>query len=196
MTLTELISEVYTLTNRPDLVAQTSLAVRSATLKLHQMDFFYKDLYETGVAFSSAEYLQTIEYRTLLPRYRAFKYLKKTNLAGTEQGVVFSLIIPDNVLDDYQLNRENVCYVAGDAIQIRSSTQLQYVIFGCYINPDVVTATYSSWIALDHPFAIIFEAAASVFKAVGDTEQFAAYTGLALQFATEVRTSGILANGY
>ena len=58
MTLNELIAEVYTITNRPDLVAQTLMAVRSATLKLHQSDYYYKDIFETGFQFTSAEYLQ------------------------------------------------------------------------------------------------------------------------------------------
>jgi hypothetical protein len=35
MTLAELISEVYTITGRPDRVAETASAIKSATLKAH-----------------------------------------------------------------------------------------------------------------------------------------------------------------
>jgi hypothetical protein len=64
-----------------------------------------------------------------------------------------------------------VCYVAGDVIQIKSSTELQYALIGYYQNPDIATDTYDSWIALDHPYAIVSEAVASIFKMIGWDEQ-------------------------
>lgn len=196
MTLSELIAEVYILTNRPDLVSQTLSAVRAATLKIHQSDYYYKDLFESGIAFASPAYLQQIEYRTLIPKYRALKYIRKTDVTGTEQGNFYEVVVPESVLDQYHLNRENVCYVAGSVIQIRSKDLLQYILFGCYVNPIITEANYTSWVAQDHPYAIIFEAAASVFKMIGDTDQFAAYTQLSMQQMAEVRMSNIQSNGY
>src|SRR6185312_3840961 len=131
--LQSLIDDVYTLTNRPDLVAETSLAVRSATLKLHSLDNWYKDIYQTGIQWNPVDYIQSLEYRTLVPRYRKFKYLRKyspptgNDMMGYD-GDFFTLITPDNTLDDYGINRENVCYVAGAYINIRSNTQDQYMI--------------------------------------------------------------------
>lgn len=196
MTLAELQQEVYTLTNRPALIAETLTAVRSATLKLHQLDYFYRDLFETGVVFNSSAYLQQIDYYSLVPRYRALKYIRKTDSTGQEQGTFFDVIPPETVLDQYYTNREDVCYVAGRYIQLRSSTEVQYVLWGMYLNPDISVATFDSWIAVQHPYAIVFEAAAIVFKAIGDTEQFAAYTQLAAQQAAEVKLSNIVAQGY
>lgn len=196
MTLNELIAEVYTITNRPDLVAQTLTAVRSATLKLHQSDYYYKDLRESGVSFLTPEYTQQIEYRTLFSKWRALKYIRKTNSSGQEQGKFLDIIVPENVLDNYNINRNDVCYVAGEVIQIRSSTQVQYTIVGRYDNPDITVAGYNSWIAFDHPYAIAFEAASTVFKMIGDTDQFSAYTQLAALQLIEVRNSNVLAQGY
>lgn len=196
MTLTELAAEVYTITNRPDLVTQTLTAIRSATLKMHQSDYYYKDLREQGVSFLSAEYVQQIEYRSLFPKWRALKYIRKTDVTGTEQGKFLEIITPESVLDDYKSNRADVCYVAGEVVQIRSSTQLQYCIVGRYDNPDITEAGYNSWIALDHPYAIVFEAASLVFKMIGDTDQFAAYNQLAGMQLLELRNTNILAQGY
>ena len=196
MTLNELIAEVYTITNRPDLVGQTLTAVRSAILKLHQSDYYYKDLRETGVSFSSAGYTQQLEYRLLCPKWRALKYVRKTDVAGTDTGAFLELVVPENVLDNYKQNRNDICYVAGEVIQIRSSTQLQYIILGRYDNPDITQSGYDSWIALDHPYAIVFEAASTVFKMIGDTDQFAAYTALAGMQLVELRNSNIIAVGY
>lgn len=196
MTLSELIAEVYTLTNRPDLVAQTLSAVRAATLKIHQSDYYYKDLFETGISFTSAAYLQQIEFRNLAPRWRAFKYLRKTDVTGTQQGALIELIQPEVALDSYGVNRADVCYVAGDVIQVRSSTQLQYALLGRYDNPNITELGYNSWVALDHPYAIVFEAASTVFKMIGDTDQFAAYSQLSGIQMAEVRMSNIQAQGY
>lgn len=196
MTLSELIAEVYTLTNRPDLVAQTLSAVRAATLKIHQSDYYYKDLFETGISFPSAEYLQQIEFRNLIPHWRAFKYLRKTDVTGTQQGVLIELIQPEVVLDSYGINRGDVCYVAGAVIQVRSTTQLQYALLGCYVNPNITELGYNSWVALDHPYAIVYEAASTVFKMIGDTDQFAAYSQLSGIQMAEVRMSNIQAQCY
>lgn len=197
MTLNELRDEVFILTNRPDLVNETLSAVRSATLKLHQADYFYKDLYETGISFSSAEYQQQIEYRSLLPRWRSLKYLRKSDSSGSGTGAFFEILsIPEQILDNYLLNKNDVCYVAGSVVQVRSSTEFQYAILGCYLNPDITLAGYNSWIATDHPFAIIYEAAATVYKTVGETDQFAAYTRLAQELRQEVVISNIQAQGY
>lgn len=197
MTLNELIAEVYTITNRPDLVAQTLTAVRSATLKLHQQDYFYKDIFETSITFNPAAYIQQLEYRSLIPRWRSLKYIRKTDSTAYQDGAFLKVLtIPEQVEDAYKINRNDVCYVAGEVVQIRSSTQLQYIFLGCYLNPDITAAGFNSWLALDHPYAIVFEAASLVFKMIGDTDQFAAYTGLSAMQMAEIRLSNIQAVGY
>lgn len=197
MTLTELRNEVYTLTNRPDLVSETLTAIRAATLKLHQIDYFYKDVVETGIDFGAAAYRQQLEYRVLFPFWRALKYLRKTDLSGYGNDTFFEVLaIPEMVEDAYKLNKTNVCYVAGSVLQVLSSTEFQYGILGYYANPNITEVGYNSWIALDHPYAIIFEAAASVFKMIGDTERFAAHSALSQMEQNNVKLSNIQSVGY
>ncbi len=191
---TELLSDVYTITNRPDLVAETKLAVKAATLKAHQSDFYYKDLYETGVQFSSADYNQVLEFRTLFPRFRSNKYIRKTDATGVP-GDFLSLITPALSLDRYGSQREDVYYAAGDVIQIKSSTQLQYILFGCYLNPDITESGYSSWVALDHPYYIVFEAAVTIFKTIGQDEAAAVYTKLSAEQLAMLKSSNIEVEG-
>lgn len=193
-TFAELLTDVYTLTTRPDLVNETKQAVKAATLKAHQLDFFYKDLYETGVQFSTSDYVQALEYRTITPRYRALKYIRKTDVAGVP-GAFLSVITPALSLDRYGSQREDICYAAGEVIQIKSSTELQYILFGCYRNPDITEATYSSWIALDHPFAIVWEAAATVFKTIGQDEKAAMFKKLTDEQFMLIKESNIEAEG-
>lgn len=169
----DLVDDVIAITNRPDRLDLIKLGIRSATLKAHHSDFFPKDLFETGIQWSIPAFIQSLEYRVVIPRWRALKYLRKfdnSTSPGTP-GDFFELLTPEQILDDYGVQRDNICYIAGEMLEIRSSTQDEFQLLGCYRNPDVVEDTYTSWIALDYPDAIRFGAASIVFKQTGYDEQ-------------------------
>ena len=193
-TFTELLSDVYLLTNRPDLVEETKLAVKAATLKAHQSDFYYKDLFESGVEFNTADYTQALEYRTVFPRFRSLKYIRKSDASGVV-GDFLSVITPALALDRYGSSRDNVCYAAGEVIQIKSSTTLQYILLGIYLNPDVTESGYNSWVALDHPYYIVYEASASIFKLTGDDEKATMYKRFTDEQLAMLRQSNIEIEG-
>jgi hypothetical protein len=196
MTFTELCNEVYTLTNRPDLIAETKVAVKAATLKMHQSDYYYKDLYEFGVSFPTSEYVQSLEYKFVLPNWRALKYIRKTDVVGSDTDSFLTVLTPEETVDSYGMNKNDICYVAGQVIQIRSSTQLQYIFVGCYTNPTLVEASYNSWIASDHPYAIVYDAVATIFKMTGFDEQATLMRQLVAEQIAELRLSNIQASGY
>ena len=173
-TFAELLADVYTLTNRSDLIAETKLAVKMATLKMHQRDYFYKDIRETGIQFLASDYTQQIDYRTLFPLYRSLKYIRKADSSGVP-GVFFDILTPEMILDSYGVQQEDICYVAGAEIQVKSSTTFQYALIGIYQNPDIGETTYNSWVALDHPYAIVLEAAMVVLTSIGLKEDAAVY---------------------
>lgn len=197
-TLASLTADVITLTNRPDLAGVTALAIKGATLKAHGSDYYYKDLLETGLQFDLSLTQQSLEYKTLLPRWRALKYLRKFDYSVPPgcPGKFLDILTPENILDSYGINREDVCYVAGLELQIRSREACQYFLLGCYVHPDVTTDGYSSWIAEESPLTIIYEAAATVFKTIGFDEQVTAYRNLVAEQYAELKLSNIVANGY
>lgn len=172
-TYSDLVADVITITNRPDLIDLTKLAVRHATLKAHKLDFFPKDIYETGIQWQTPAYIQSLEYRNLVPRWRALKYLRKYDFTASpgKAGEIFKVITPELILDEYEFQKDNVCYLAGESLEIRSNTKDAYMLLGCYRHPDTTEANYDSWIALDQPSAIVYEAARSVFKQIGFDEQ-------------------------
>lgn len=200
MNLAELIDEVYTITNRPDLIAETLTAVRSATLKMHQADYFYKDLYETGLSFEDPTlYIQEIDLSTFDARWRALKYLRKFDANATPApgapGVLFKLITPELVFNEYDIQQENVCYVAGDILKIRSNTTLAHALIGYYRQPVITVSGFTSWIARDHPYAIVFQAASKLFKMIGKDAEATFYDNEAGQQLLEIRMSNIEAEG-
>lgn len=193
-TFTALLDDVYTLTNRRDLVGETKLAVKAATLRAHHSDYFSKDLFETGLSFTEKQAIQQLAPRELFPRYRALKYFRIHD--GTMPMQFLEVITPEQVLDGYKLTRNDVVYEAGLVLQLRSSTEFEFALMGMYLNPQTAEDTYTSWIADAFPFAIIYEAAATVFKTIGYDEQNAAYRQMSAEMLAEVKMSNIVANGY
>ena len=196
MTFNELLAEIYLITNRPDLVSESKSALKSATLKAHQSDYYLKDLHEVGLLWSPIAYQQSLDYRTIVPRWRAFKFLRKYDSTGSTPGDFFALLTPEETLDSYGVNREDVCYLAGEQIEIRSSTEDTYMLLGCYRQPDITEATYSSWAALDHPWAIIYEAARIIFNATGKKEEASGIQREVLEQIAALRNSNITAGGF
>lgn len=201
--LAALLTETYALTARPDLVAETTAAVKAATLKMHQCEYFPKDIYETGIQFSSSAYIQQLAYKSVVPLWRSLKYLRKFDItkasndssAGTP-GIQFKLISPEISLDSYGVEKVDVVYLAGLNLSIKSSAPFQYALLGCYVLPDITDANFSSWIADEHPYAIEFEAARVVFKTIGHDEESRAYDALVAEQVANLKTSQILAVGY
>lgn len=195
MTLTELQSEVKLITKRPDLSTETLLAVRRATLAAHHSDYFYKDIYETPIQFKTPAYRHDINYRTSFPLYRSVKYLRKITATGPA-GSFLTCIQPESVVDSYYTNQLDVFYTVGDYIKVLSSTELEYILFGCYLHPDVTEGGYNSWIATEHPYAIVFTAAEMIFKMIGKTEEFAAYKMLRDEEFKQLAMSNLQGVGY
>jgi hypothetical protein len=198
MTLAELTQEVYGITGRTDRTAETLSGIKSATLKAHQSDYYWKDLLEAAVQFQTAEYLQNWDYRNTVPLWRSGKYFRKYDTSTTPAvaGKIMNKVVPENIFDDYAIEKTEIWYAAGGFIQLKSGTKESTYLFGAYLNPDLTTDKYNSWIAMDHPYAIIFDAAATVFKAIGKDDEAAAYRQLVAEQIAMIRMSEIDSIGY
>jgi hypothetical protein len=174
-TLASILSDVYLLTNRPDLVGETTLAIKAALIKAHQSDDYIKDFNEYSIQFSSSDYFQSLDYKALIPLWRKPRYIRKYDAIGAMPGTFLTYVEPEKVVDNFGANRTDIFYVAGASVQIRTADQCQYFLVGAYTNPDVTALGFRSWIADDHPFAIIYEAAAIIFKTIGYDEQVPVY---------------------
>lgn len=175
MQFSELVQEVYDLTGRPDLVAETEAAIRAATLRAHHTDFYSKDIYETGAKFSTPAYIQSLDYISLIGNFRAIKYLRKVDEATATPSTLIEVLKPEELFDAYGQERTDVCYVAGRVIEIKSSTLLSTFILACYVDPIITKEGYSSWIADLYPFAIIYEACRIIYTAIGDSTKARGY---------------------
>jgi len=197
--LQSLIDDTITLTKRPDLLAETKLAVKSATLKVHTTDYMQKDLKDHSIQFNTEEYFQEFEPKLLIPTWRALKYIRKVVLdssSGNYIGANFlSIVTPESILDDYSVEKPDVAYGAGTVIKLKLSTKERRFLVGCYVYPTLVDESYESWIAREFPYAIIYDAAATVFKGIGFDEQAAQFRSDAALWFTIVKNSNVLVTG-
>lgn len=191
MSYTSLLSDVYDITKRPDLVAETAIGVKAAVLQLHNADFYAKDLYETGISFSTSDYIQSLEYKLLIPRWRSIKYLRKYDAVGQVAGKMLTPITTEKVLDSYKIERTDIYYLAGNVYQIKLSTQERYFLLGAYLFPSIDPSNFISWIADEFPYAVAFKAAVNVMIAIGQLEVAAALEKQAKIFIDEIAVGNI-----
>lgn len=184
MTFAELAAEVALLTRRPDLTDRINSAVRAATLKAHQSDFFYKDLFEQSIEFVTPAYIQNFLPTDIFPLFRKIKYLRiwhGDDVTGYP-GQFLDLIQIENSLDAYKNIKTNVFYQAGQLLQCRGTCPLDKLLFGAYCHPVITPENaYCSWIAKEMPWAIIYEATRTIFKSIGLDQQAAEMDRLAAE---------------
>jgi len=194
-TFAEFVAGVYELTVRPDLVADTAAAVKSATLWAHTSDFYPKDIYEVPVSWNSPAVLQEFEYRTHIPRWRALKYFRHYDFTADMPGDFFTVLDPVEALDRYYVQRSNIAYMAGELLKFRGHEEFSGGLLGCYIYPDVAPETYKSWIAVEDQFIILYKAAATVLRTTGFVERAKNLEAEAKEHLMLLSRSNILAVG-
>lgn len=190
-TLNQLKADVLTIVKRPDLLSDIDLHTKNAILKVHQSDYYKQDLKEFAFSFGDAAPVYSLEIRSLVPRFRKMKYLNTIDQTTLDIIRPLDPFEPTNFLDQYGHKKDYVFYEAGDVIQIRVSDSPQYFGAGVYLYPDTTLLQQSSWIADALPMAIVYEAARTLFKAIGFDEQSAAMDKLGMEMLAEVKALGI-----
>ena len=189
MNFQELFTEVTTITKRPDLVDRTKQAIRAATIKMHHSDLYFKDMVEVAVQFTDIFYLQSFIPTDVVTNFRMVKYIRLWN--GDISGGVGAFLDPiqiENSLNQYKQIKTNVFYMAGQMLQIRGAYPLDKVLLGCYVNPVVTPeAFFSSWLANEKPYAIIYEAARQVFSSISFDTQAQLMAGMVAEELAELK---------
>lgn len=203
MNLAEIQAEVYSLTNRPDLVGDTLVAIRAATLKMHHTDFYYKDICEAVLNLQTASYVNSFE-TSLLANYRAMAFIRKWYPEGIDlqtgqaTGRAAAKLTPvdfNSVMDSYGRDKNDVYYIAGRSVNMKLADALATFLVAWYKHPVVSSASFSSWIAEEHPYAIVYDAAATVFKGIGYDEQATRFGGLVAEQVAMIKLSNIEIEG-
>jgi hypothetical protein len=159
MNLTELVQEVLDWTARPDLEAQARSAIRRTVLSLHRTHVFWRDLQSFQIVPGLVSEGTILLSGPTAPRFRGFHSVKDNALR---------LVDPDDLFDLDGYPRTDCIWAAGSAINWRASTGSSTITVYYLQDPDIATATFSSWIADLHPDAIITSAVAALMSLKGE----------------------------
>lgn len=192
MTYAEILAAVVALTGREDDPASTETMIQAATLRMHQSDFYERDLSEALVNLGAASFAASFDVTTTFARYRKVKYLRKYDLPTTTKGKLLTRLDPTSLFDAYGLEKTDVWYEAGNNAVFRSSTTLQYLYCGWYSSPIISpVANYASWIADTVPHAVIFDACSLIFQQYGQQDQSRKFDALVQEQVGMVKMHGI-----
>lgn len=186
----ELLTGIYTLTARPDLVAETALAIRRATMRYHSADLWKNDIsivipnlitisQDSNNIFPSFRYQLDLTDAITYPLYRKVQFIRGisfnvdplTGMTISDQPIDYKELDADRILDDYKIESINYWYQAGQVVNLRCSGNIQNATMGYWQFPNIVPATYNSWIAQQFPDMIITEATAYIYRIIGKTAE-------------------------
>lgn len=200
MDLATLQTEVQAITKRPDLTAQTLSAVQKATLRLHCLDYWARDAIDATITWAAPAYQQSWNYKTgpsANARWRALRYAVKAASNGDPYGTPLQHWEPGiGTYDSYGNQKVDVFYQSGNSYLFQFSDLPPKLLVGGYLFPDVSSGGYTSWIADEHPYAIIYDAARTILSSIGFNDVAAQVAGdLAIEIAN-LKTTGVQAVGY
>lgn len=166
MTLTEMVSEVISLTGLPHLEPQIVSNLRAATLNAHSVDFFPKDLVEAIVSNPTpTEYKISITNPT---RFRSWNYIRYcASSSPNDQGLYLKEESASNLLTSYNIEKAGIYYNAGTATKLILQSPTPNIAYGYFQYPDTSVNNFNSWIADEFPYYLIFTAASKMFSMVG-----------------------------
>jgi len=112
-----------------------------------------------------------IDVRSEFPGFRKIQYLNGYDVTSKTVTCELQQRSPISIGDNYGRIVNQIYYLSGDMITIRSVIALTNVLAGFWALPSVDNANYKSWIADVAPYAIIDEASAEIFGSVGDQDE-------------------------
>lgn len=173
-TFAEMQAAVIEKTKRPELTDLTSSAIRMATTRAHQVDFFRRDQALGTLNYTvdtSQIFVDIANVFNTLTRLRQFDFVQCIDLTTLQPSENLEFRdFKDFWNGDNEL-RQSVFTLIGSTLRVHPQVQTGRFSVVYYQNPDVATATYSSWIADSHMDELAFWAAGIVWARTGNTEQ-------------------------
>lgn len=176
-------AELYALTvvhtQRPELVALTESAVRTATLRAHHTDFFRKDLKAAALDYTISVSVPFQDFpdvsASLLPRLRSIKDIYGMSVDGLHKVEQLEYRETDDLYDADGCARHHTYTLLGDTLRCYFCAPTGKAEVYFFANPVVTSGSYSSWIADEYPDDLAAWAAAIVMSRTGFLDMAASY---------------------
>ncbi len=173
-TFTNMQTAVYELTKRPELVAVTNLAIRTATLRAHAVDMFPRDRASHVFTYTPNT---TGAFSDLENIYTAIRLLRIPDFLQSEDAVSFAptenleyIVSVDDFWDDANQRKTSVFTQVGTSLKCSFASATGRARLWYYANPDTSSTSYSSWIADTYVDELAYWAAGIVWSRSGMQE--------------------------
>jgi len=186
MNFTEIVTQIISMTKRPDKILDIRREVNAAVLYYSTLSDFRRDLVEVSLPIAPAgfELIITIDDLT---RFRKVSYLKYGGLKKYVDEVTSLKLTKDcELLDKW--------YISGDSINVRLRASASALDFGYYKYPPILTdAAPTFWMLNGNWSAVLQRAASVIFNDIGDAQSsqkaFALATDAAMIFNNDYTRS-------
>lgn len=171
-TFADMLTKTAAITGRPELVALTKIAVRTATIRAHCTTFFPRDKFAQTVNYTvdnTSQWNGNINVFTAFASLRQLKVVQcvDSNGAVTEQLTYREV---DDLYDTSGYLRDSTWKLEGQNLLIHSRAPTGSIKVHGYTLPSVAEDSYSSWIADSYPEELALWAAAIVQFRSGNQE--------------------------
>ncbi len=213
-TLNSLAADVYTITNRPDLVSETLVSLKKAIRKFHGADTFKRDLATLRIDMTALTPIAPNQYRWNIPldtfaNFRRFKTIQyPTDLVlpvnqvpaptidwpgGFHPSRIYDEVAADNLFDRYGYEKPNCYFITGNSLNLKSGWYVDFLQFTWYQWPVIGLAAdaLTSWIVNTFPDSVVEEASGAVFKMIGKDNEFNRFSGLFADNLAIIKASDI-----
>lgn len=185
-TFSDLFDSVVTVTKRPDLVAETTLALKRAIIKEHSAIDYPRDLKKLDQALvqpnpNNFRYELSLASMGLHPTARRITQIvelasnQPSSLQVTQGyfGILdFKERMHDDIFNGYNQEYQAYWYRFGSNLNIVAPRQVDNVRITYYAVPSLAnTSAYSDWMADMYDYVIYTHAAAEIFRIIGKSEE-------------------------
>lgn len=165
-TFRQLVNNVITVTNRPDLLAETELAVRQVILYYHHLDSFWRDKLTGVISVSTG---RAARHEVPISRFEGFRNAHSVApyFAGND-----TCAAPLKRMERMGQHESEYWFLAGKTLVIKSATPTHQFQFTYWKNPTVAPeAAFDSWVADLYPDAVEDAACAKLFEMIRDSNE-------------------------
>ena len=172
MNFNEVVTEVLTITARPDRTSEIESRINSSLSRCIMKANFAQDLQEITLPTTAGVYGETYDFSGDVTRFRKFKYVKATGqtryLTPIDSTQVFQ---PGGTMqrDRYYVAGLNLTYTL---FETADSLEVGYYQYAPVLDSTVNT---THWLLDLNPWCIIDLASAAIFRSIGDDTSAAIY---------------------
>lgn len=171
-TLVDMLTKTAAITGRPELIALTKIAIRTATIRAHCTAYFPRDAFVQTVSYTVDNTSMWNGNFNVFTQFANLRKLKVVQCVDSNGSVTEQLTYRevDDLYDTSGYLRDSIWKMEGQNLMIHSRAPTGFLKVYGHTIPSVGDDTYSSWIADQYPEELAHWAAAIVQFRSGNQE--------------------------